>query len=81
MKYLEELEKKVMFIVAQNKELTLRCKEFEQKVDSIEEALLTQELIVSKKNSETQQLEEERSSTQDLVQALLATIESLEKVV
>lgn len=81
MKYLEELEKKVLHILSQNKELLVRCNELEKQVVNLQESLLAQELLISQQTLIAQGLELEKASAQTLVENLIATIDKIEKAV
>lgn len=79
MKFLEELEQKVLRIVSQNKELQTQVDVLESKnALLIEENCLLQRTL-QENNTVSQSLTQERASMQATVDLLLMSIESLEK--
>lgn len=80
MKYLEELEQKVLHIIQKNKELQKRVDELTQENEHFLEQSRQYETSLMKEFGTTQALANEKATLKSTVEELLKTIDALEQV-
>lgn len=78
MKYLEELEQKVLQIIAKNKDLTLQFEALKKENDHLKEQNQQFEASLMKECSLSQTLASEKALIKDTIKELLSSINSLE---
>ena len=78
MKYLEELEQKVLHIIQKNKMLQVRVDELTQENERLLEAARQYEASLMKEFGTTQVLANEKAALKTTVEELLKTIDALD---
>ena len=80
MKYLEELEHKVLQLIQDNKELYVRCQKFAQEHKLMQEQLCQLEASLMKEVTTNKELVQEKAAIVTTIEELLSSIESLERL-